>query len=285
MSGQAIDGPHELKEINGPSALGGGRRRFFDLLWLSAITEFKLGFHGTALGFLWSLLRPLLLFSVLLVVFTHIFRFGDQVKDYPALLLFNIMLFGFFQEATTIAVTSVVRNETVVRKMQFPRLVIPLSVVVTAALQLALNLVVVSIFLVAYGVQPLWTWLLVPLLIVALVALTTATSMLLSALFVRFRDISIIWTVAATVLFYASPVLYPIEVAPEGIQDVIAINPLSPIFEQAHEWVIDPNAPGFIEAAGGNPLLVVIPAALFVLTLFLGVWVFNREAPRIAEEL
>ena len=86
MSGQAIDGAHELKEITGPSALGGGSRRFFDLLWLSAITEFKLGFHGTALGFLWSLLRPLLLFSVLLVVFTHIFRFGDQVKDYPALL-------------------------------------------------------------------------------------------------------------------------------------------------------------------------------------------------------
>ena len=285
MSGQAIDGGHELKEITGPSALGGGSRRFFDLLWLSAITEFKLGFHGTALGFLWSLLRPLLLFSVLLVVFTHIFRFGDQVKDYPALLLFNIMLFGFFQEATTIAVTSVVRNESVVRKMQFPRLVIPLSVVVTAALQLALNLVVVSIFLLAYGVQPLWTWLLVPLLIVALVALTTATAMLLSALFVRFRDISIIWTVAATVLFYASPVLYPIEVAPAGIQDVIALNPLSPIFEQAHEWIIDPNAPGFIEAAGGNPLLVVIPAALFMLTLFLGVWVFNREAPRIAEEL
>ena len=285
MSGQAIDGAHELKEITGPSALGGGSRRFFDLLWLSAITEFKLGFHGTALGFLWSLLRPLLLFSVLLVVFTHIFRFGDQVKDYPALLLFNIMLFGFFQEATTIAVTSVVRNESVVRKMQFPRLVIPLSVVVTAALQLALNLVVVTIFLLAYGVQPLWTWLLVPLLIVALVALTTATAMLLSALFVRFRDISIIWTVAATVLFYASPVLYPIEVAPAGIQDVIALNPLSPIFEQAHEWIIDPNAPGFIEAAGGNPLLVVIPAALFMLTLFLGVWVFNREAPRIAEEL
>jgi ABC-2 type transport system permease protein len=285
MSGQAIDGAHELKEINGPSALGGGRRRFFDLLWLSAITEFKLGFHGTALGFLWSLLRPLLLFSVLLVVFTHIFRFGDQVKDYPALLLFNIMLFGFFQEATTIAVTSVVRNETVVRKMQFPRLVIPLSVVLTGLFNLGLNLIAVFIFMLATGVQPRLTWLALPLVVAALVVVTVATSMLLSALFVRFRDISIIWTVAATVLFYASPVLYPIEVAPEGIQDVIAINPLSPIFEQAHEWVIDPNAPGFIEAAGGNPLLVVIPAALFVLTLFLGVWVFNREAPRIAEEL
>ena len=100
---RSADRGHELR--GDPRAVGARRRqrRFFDLLWLTAVTEFKLGFHGTALGFLWSLLRPLLLFSVLLVVFTHIFRFGDAVKDYPALLLFNMMLFGFFQEATTSA--------------------------------------------------------------------------------------------------------------------------------------------------------------------------------------
>ena len=286
MTTQAAEGhAPALREITGPSALGGGWRRFFDLLWLTSVTEFKLGFHGTALGFFWSLLRPLLLFSVLLIVFTHIFRFGDSVEDYPALLLFNVMLFGFFQEATGIAVTSVVRNETVVRKMQFPRLVIPLSVVVTAALQLALNLLVVFVFLLVYGVEPVWTWLLVPVLIVALVAITTATAMLLSALYVRFRDVSIIWTVAATVLFYATPVLYPIEAAPSGLQDVIALNPLSPLFEQVHEWVIAPDSAGFIEAAHGNALLALVPLALFALTLFLGVRVFSREAPRIAEEL
>ncbi len=285
MTTPSINRPVTLKEITGPSALGGGWRRFFDLLWLTSVTEFKLGFHGTALGFVWSLLRPLLLFSVLLVVFTHIFRFGDAVEDYPALLLLNVMLFAFFQEATGIAVSSVVRNESLVRKMQFPRLVIPLSVVVTAALQLALNLLVVFAFLLIYGVQPIWTWILMPFLLVGLVAITTATAMLLAALYVRFRDVSIIWTVAATVLFYATPVLYPIEVAPEGMRDVIALNPLSPLFEQAHEWVIDSDAPGFVEAAHGNPLLVLVPLALFALTLFLGVWVFNREAPRIAEEL
>lgn len=285
MTTGTISPPRELREISGPSALGGGWRRFFDLLRLTSVTEFRLGFHGTALGVVWSLLRPLLLFSVLLVVFTHIFRFGDAVADYPALLLLNVMLFGFFQEATVIAVSSVVRNETVVRKMQFPRLVIPLSVVATAALQLALNLIVVFGFLLVYGVDPVWTWLLVPFLLLGLVALTTATSMLLSALYVRFRDVSIIWTVAATVLFYATPVLYPIEQAPSGLRTVIALNPLSPIFEQAHEWVIQPSSQGFIEAAHGNALLALVPIALFCLTLFLGVWVFNREAPRIAEEL
>ena len=277
-----------LEEIKGPSSLGGGSRRFFDLLWLTAVTEFRLGFHGTALGFLWSLIRPLLLFSVLLLVFTHIFRFGDTVKDYPALLLFNVMLFGFFQEATSLSVTSVVRNETVVRKMQFPRLVIPLSVVATTAFQLALNLVVVLIFMLVYGVDPLWTWLLLPLILIGMTLITTTTAMLLSALYVRFRDISIIWSVAVTVLFYATPVLFPIDAISQtapGLRDAIACNPLSPLFEQANEWMIDPNAPGFVETANGNPLLILIPIVGYLAIVGLGIMVFRHEAPLVAEEL
>ena len=273
-----------LREISGPSALGGGWRRFFDLLWLTALTEFKLGFHGTALGFFWSLQRPLLLFAVLLAVFTQIFRF--DYPNYPAFLLFNVMLFGFFQEATNLAVTSVVRNEAVVRKMQFPRLAIPLAVVLTAGMQLALNLLVVIVFVIAYGVEPQWTWIFLPVLLVGLVLFTTSVAMLVSALFVRFRDVGIIWSVAATVLFYATPVLYPIEIGQaEAIHDVIALNPLAPIFEQANEWIINPNAQGFIETADGQPLLIIVPVALYLGIIALGIWVFNREAPRIAEEL
>ena len=94
----------ELRTVRGPSALGGGRRRFFELLWLMAVTEFKRTYFGTVLGYVWSLLRPLLLFAVLLFVFTKIFRLGSTVPHYPVLLLFNIVLFGFFQESTTAAV-------------------------------------------------------------------------------------------------------------------------------------------------------------------------------------
>jgi ABC-2 type transport system permease protein len=225
---------------------------------------------------------------VLLVVFTHIFRFGDNVKDYPALLLFNVMLFGFFQESTQYSVTSVLRNESVVRKMQFPRLVIPLSVIATAGFQLALNLVVVVIFMLAYGVDPLWTWLLLPVILLSMLVITTASAMLLSALYVRFRDIAIIWAVGVTVLFYATPVLFPIEAIAEtapALRDAIVMNPLSAIFEQANEWMINPEAQGFVEAAEGKPLLIFGPIALYVATVVLGVWVFRREAPLVAEEL
>jgi ABC-2 type transport system permease protein len=274
----------ELHEVKGPSALGGGWRRFGDLLWLMSVTEFRRTYFGTVLGYLWSLVRPLLLFAVLLFVFTKIFRIGADVPNYPVLLLLGIVLFSFFQEATTSAVTSVVAQEGIVRKTQFPRLVIPTTVVLTALYNLCLNLIVVFVFILAYGVDPTWTWLLFPLAVLALFVLTTAVSMLLSVLYVRFRDVAIIWAVVSQVLFYATPILYPITIVDERYRDLLFINPLAPIFEQVRVWVIDPSAPTASEVVGGA--IHLLPAvAIFVGLCALGVWIFNRDAPRIAEEL
>ena len=114
------DGALELRDVRGPSALGGGARRSLELLWLIAVTEFKRTYFGTVLGYLWSLCRPLLLFAVLLVVFTHVLQLGNTVPHYPVFLLLNIVLFGFFQEATTTSVGSVLTQEAIVRKTQFP---------------------------------------------------------------------------------------------------------------------------------------------------------------------
>jgi ABC-2 type transport system permease protein len=200
------------------------------------------------------------------------------------LLLFNIVLFSFFQEATTQAVPSIVSQESVVRKTQFPRLVIPLAVVLTSVFNLLVNLVVVAVFILASGIAPRWTWLLFPLVLAALVVIAAAVAMLLSALYPRFRDTAILWSVAATALFYATPVLYPLEIVSGDLGRILALNPLAPLFELARKWVIDPDAPGPAQAAGGAAWLLV-PAALFVLVCALAVRVFNREAPRIAEEL
>jgi ABC-2 type transport system permease protein len=274
----------ELREVRGPSALGGGWRRSLDLLYLIAVTEFKQTYFGTVLGYLWSLARPLLLFGVLLAVFTQVFRIGSQVPNYAVLLLFNIVLFGFFQEATTTAVHSIVNQESVVRKTQFPRLVIPFAVVLTAAFNLALNLVVVFVFILAWGIDPTWTWLLFPVPLALLMALTSAVSMIVSSLYPRFRDVAIIWTVLATVLFYGSPVLYPIEVVPDTLRDILMLNPLTPLFELARKWVIDPSAPGPFELADGA-LQLLVPVAIFLVVCAFAVWIFRREAPRIAEQL
>jgi ABC-2 type transport system permease protein len=275
--------PLELREVRGPSATGGGSRRFFELLWLISATEFKKSFHGTAFGYIWSLVRPLMLFGVLLVVFTRIFRFN--VPNYPVLLLFNLVVFGLFQEGTGSAVGSVLAQEGIVRKTQFPRLVIPLSSVMVALFTMGLNLIAVFGFILAYGVDPRWTWLLLPVILLLVFVITCAASLLLSALNVRFRDIAIIWTVAATVLMYGTPIIYPITILESSfLKDVLLGNPLTLIFEQARAWIIDPTAPGAVTVAGG--WLNMLPAAvIYVLTCVLGVWVFKREAPKIAERL
>lgn len=273
-----------LREIRGPSALGGEWVRFWDLVRLIAANDFRLRYANSALGYAWSLLRPLLFFGVLYLVFSQVIRFGDRVENYAALLLLNIMLFQFFSDATGAAVRSVVASENLVRKTQFPRLVIPFSVVLGALLTTMMNLIATLILLLAFGVDPLWTWLLLPVILLAMTVLLTGTALALSALYPRYRDIEQIWTVVNRVLFYGTPILYPIEFVPSSFREIVALNPLAPIFEQARIWVIDPEAWTITEAAGGT-LALLAPIAIAVAICVFGAWIFEREAPRVAERL
>ncbi len=295
---ERVAGP-PLRVVNGPSALGGGARRFFDLLWLVSVTEFKRTYFGTVLGYVWSLIRPLMLFGVLLFVFTKVFKIGSkEVEHYPVMLLMGIVLFTFFQESSSNAVGSVVAQEAVVRKTQFPRLVIPLATVLTGAFNLCLNMVIVFAFVFAFGVEPTWTWLLFPFALAALFVFTATLSMALSVLYVRFRDVAIIWVVLAQVLFYATPILYPVTAfGNKTYEQLLMINPLAVIFEQVRVWILaepqsptdaagapQAHAPTAVEAAGG--VVHLLPAAaIFIAVCGFGVWIFNRDAPRIAEDL
>ena len=271
--------------VKGPSAFGSDRKRFWHLTFTLAITDFKLRFFGSVLGYLWQLVRPLMLFGVLYVVFTQFVRLGTGVKDYPVVLLTSIVLFTFFVEATGGAVTSVLDRENLVRKIEFPRLVIPLTVILNAYFNLALNFLAVLVFMLASGVEPRLSWVQLPLLIAILGIFATGIALLLSALYVRFRDVKPIWEVLSQVIFYGSPVLYAIENVPnERYQHLIMCNPLAAILEQVRHAVIDPTAPSAAQAIGGAERLL-IPAGIIVGLFVLGMWVFNREAARIAEEL
>ena len=275
----------ELKDVPGPSALGGGTRRALELLYVIAVTDFKRIYFGTVLGYLWSVTRPLLMFGVLLAVFTHVFHFASKVPHYPVFLLFDVVLFGFFQEATLGAVGSIVGHEAIVRKTQFPRLVIPLAVVLTTMFNFALNLAVAFVFILAFGLTPEPSWLLLIPVLLGIFVFTTAVSMLVSALYPRFRDVAIIWTVATMALFYATPVLYPITAPSSQLREVIALNPLAPLFEVAQRAITDPQAPWPGSVAAGGPARLAISICLYLVTCVLAVVIFNREAPRIAEEL
>jgi ABC-2 type transport system permease protein len=273
------------RPITGPSALGDDPRRPLHLALALAVTDFKLRFFGSVLGYLWQLMRPLLLFGVLYLVFTKFIRIGGSVPFYPAMLLSNIILYTFFAEGTG-AVTSLVDRENLIRKVQFPLLAIPLSTVLLATFNLVLNGFAVMIFAVASGVRPHWTWLQLPLLLLALAILVLGLAMLLSALFVRFRDVKPMWEVGLQLAFYGTPILYAIETIQisDWLRELIMLNPLAAILQQFRHAVIDPSAPTAVEAAGGWAALMV-PGAIILGCFALGIWFFNREAPRVAEEL
>lgn len=270
--------------LRGPSAIGEDLRHFGSLTFTLAATDFKLRFFDSALGYLWSLVRPLLLFGVLYVVFTEIIRFGAGVEHYPVYLLESLVLFTFFQEATSRGVTSLVDRENLLRKIRFPRLAIPLAVALHALFNLTLNLIVVFVFVFASGIDPRLEWLEVPVLIALLVVFSTGVTMLVSALYVRFRDMEPIWEVALQLLFYGTPVIYVITTVPESVRELAAMNPLAVVLTQMRYAVIGGDAPSAGAAAGGVEWLLV-PIAIVAAVFAIGSWVFARETPRIAENL
>jgi ABC-2 type transport system permease protein len=267
-----------------PTALGDDIRHFVNLTVTLAVTEWKLRFFGSVLGYLWTLMRPLLLFGVLYVVFNNVVKVGDKVPNYPVYLLESIVMFQFFADSTSQGLQSLLQRESLLRKMRFPRMVIPLSVVLTNLFNLGMNLIAVLVFVLASGLSPRWTWLLVPVLVLALIVLATGAAMLTSALYVRFRDLAPIWEIVLQISFYASPVLYVISKVPSDFQHPLAANPLGMVMTQMRRWVIDPHAPSAAAAIGGSAKLL-IPIGVIVGVFALGFWVFQRETPHIAENL
>jgi ABC-2 type transport system permease protein len=267
-----------------PSIVGTDLRRFWNLTWTLATTDFKLRFYGSVLGYLWTLARPFMFFAVVYFVFTEIVGLDKDVKNYGVYILFGLVMFQFFAEATGGCVSSLVVRENLLRKMRFPRLVIPLAVVLTALFNLGMTLIAAFGFALATGVMPAWGWLELPVLVVILAFFATGVGLLLSALFVRYRDVQPIWEVATQMLFYASPILYVSTMVPEDYQRPYHANPIASVLAEMRHAVVDSGAPHAWEAIGGAGRLL-IPAGIVLGVFCLGLWVFNREAPRIAENL
>lgn len=294
MSVEAVPAEPLGRPIRGPRALTGDWRRFWHLSYNIAVNEFKLKFFGSVLGYVWQVMKPLMLFGVLYLFFVVIEEVGNGPKPgeryYGVQLLGAIVLFGFFSEVTIGAVRSVVDRENLVRKIQFPRLVIPTSVALLGLFNLALNLIVVFIFAMVSGVQPMLSWLELPLILVMATVLSTGLAMLLSALFVTLRDIQPIWEVATQVLFYVSPTIVPVESVQEKLgahsvwTHIFMMNPLATIIQQFRHAMVTPATPSAGQVLGGSVYLLE-PVGITVAVFLLGFWVFNRAAPHVAENL
>ena len=275
------------RPIKGPTALGDDWRRFVVLTRALAVTDFKLRFYGSVLGYLWSLMRPFLLFGILFLVFAIVLNFGDDLAYYPAALLLGIVMHSFINEAMTGAVPSLVTRENLVRKIDFPRLAVPLAAVTTAAFSLITNLFPVFVFLFALGGGVSVSWIELPILLACLVFFTTGACMLASATYVRYRDVQPITDVVLQALFYATPIFWSVNTLvdkPHWVQVVVFSNPFAAILEQARHSVISSKYPSAAYAIGGAEYLV-IPVAISVGLFAFGYRVFAKQAPRVAEDL
>lgn len=247
-----------------------------------AAGELKLRYLEARLSFLWCILRPLLTFAVLYLVFTHVGNLDHGVTHYGGYLLNSLVLWTFFTQSTASAVRSLVDRRDLVRKAAFPRVAIPLAVTFVSFFDLVMNVVVMVIFLLVTGVAPRLSWLELPVLVLALTVLVAGTSMLLSVAFVRYRDLDQIWTLTRQVMFYATPTLYVVSALPSRVSHVLSANPIAAILTESRRALIDPSAPSAASAIGGAPWLIV-PVGITVAVFVAGVVVYQRHGERIAE--
>lgn len=248
-----------------------------------ALTDFKLRYQGSALGYLWSLMKPLALFVVMYIVFTRVFRIGNDIEHYPVYLLLGLVIWEFFVEVTSSSMTAIVGQGDLIRKVYFPRIVLVISRSITALLTFFLNFIVVLLFMFYNGVDLSWGILLFPLLVLEMLILIMGTSFFLSSLFVKFRDIGHIWDVFVRALFYATPILYPMSIVPQNLAKVQILNPIAQILQDSRYLLITR------QTLTANDLLtwkyLWIPYSIPFVVFILGIIIFEKSSAKFAEEV
>ncbi len=247
-------------------------------------SDFKLRYQNSVLGYLWSLLRPLMLFGVLYVVFTKIVKVGDGIPYYPQYLLLGLVLWTFFTEATVAGLNAITGRGDMVRKVSIPKYTIVIGAILSAFVNFMLNMVIVLVFMIFGDVSFRINILLAPLFIGELVMLCLGVSFLLSALYVKYRDFGHIWDVVLQVMFYATPILYSLAIVPERIIKLASLNPLAQIFQDLRSVMITPEA-FTVKQAFGSQWGRILPILIVLAITVVGALYFKRSSKNFAEEL
>jgi ABC-2 type transport system permease protein len=262
----------------------GSLRYQWRIVRVLASTSFKLRYADSALGYIWSLLRPLALFGILYAVFGRALGIGSGIPHYPLFLLLGIVLFTFFSDATTRTMTSVVEQSQLMRRLAFPRVIIPISASVMALITFVINLIAVTAFLAIDRVAPAPSWVLLAPLMVELYVFVLGLSLVLATLYARLRDVGAIWEVVVRVCFYAFAIIFPIQVLPLWAERVVLANPFSQVMQDARAIVIG----GEIVTAGdvfGGTAGYLVPLAIAFATFVVGLVVFRKQEAWFAERV
>lgn len=262
-------------------------RHHLRILRVIAAADFQLKYAGSHLGYVWSVVKPLTLFTMLYLVFGRLFRLSDLSEYYPVSLLIGIVLFYFFSDATTIATYSFLGRESLLRRLVFPRIVIPTSATLTAAMTFAVNSAVIAGFVAWKQVAPALDWVLLVPLLAELYVFVLGISLLLAAAFIRLRDTGQVWELALQVFFYASPIIYPVGYLPAWARDIAFLNPFTQILQDIRVIVLYPDLPAnkVTAADAFGTFGHLVPITIAVATLLIGVALFRRLEPTLAERV
>ena len=250
-------------------------------------TDFKLRYQGSVLGYLWALLRPLMMFAILYIVFAKLLKIGNNIPHYPVYLLCGTSMWSFFTECTSQGIQAIVQRGDLLRKISFPKYIVVVSATLTAVINMLINLVVIIIFALINGVTPSLTWLLVPLSLLELYVLSLGVAFFLGSINVKYRDITSIWDVLVQAMFYAVPIIYPVSmVASSSVlaAKVILLNPISQAIQDIRFNLITTESIttwNFLN----NPILMIAPILICVVVLIIGAVVFRKKSKFFAEEV
>lgn len=258
--------------------------RYFDLIRELAITDFKLKYQGSVAGYLWSLAKPLMIFGVLYMVFNVFVRIGSSIPNYPLYLLLGVILWTYFAETTSIGMRAIVDKGDMIRKVYFPRSVLIISASISAFITLLLNLIIVFLFMLLaqlpFSLLKIGVFFLI---IIQLYILALGVSFILSSLYVKYRDVGHIWDVLMQVLFYATPIIYPLSIVPLKYQKLILLNPITQIIQDAR-WLLISKQTTTTAGLLGWPVWFIVALSPIVIACF-GYYFFNKSAAKFAEDV
>lgn len=249
-------------------------------------TDFKLRYQGSILGYLWALLRPLLMFAILYVVFAELLKIGNDIPHYPVYLLCGTTMWSFFTECTSQGIQAVVIRGDLLRKISFPKYIVVISTTLTAVINMLINLAVIIIFALINGVTPSWSWLLAIPAILELYLLSLGIAFLLGSINVKYRDITSIWDVFVQALFYTIPIIYPISMVAEAsttAAKAILLNPISQAIQDIRFGLITHDTTTTWNYISGP--IVIVPILITLFLLILGALVFRKKSKFFAEEV
>lgn len=247
------------------------------------VTDFKIRYQGSVLGYIWSLLKPLSTFVILYIVFTYVIPLGASEPHYAVQLFIGVIFWNFLNEATSTGLNAIVSSGDIIRKISIPRYLIVVASSVSALINLILNVIVLFAFMAFDNVDFRPEWSLLLLLVVEVYVFAQALSFLLAAANVKYRDVKYIWELILQAGFYATPIIYMASKIPEDLRQYFMLSPMAQIIQDARWALVTKDAVTVWKL--DSIIVASVPILIITGTAVVASIYFKRQSRTFAEDI